>query len=85
MPKSRVRKKAVYTPPPKTTKVKVSPRWLVPAMLAFLLVGLLWIAIYYVTAASGVSLQPFSTLQDWNLAIGFACIIVGVVLSTRWR
>lgn len=85
MPKSRVRKKAVYTPPPKTTKAKVSPRWLVPTMLAFLLIGLVWISVYYVTAASGVSLQPFAALQDWNLGIGFACIIVGVVLSTRWR
>ena len=31
MPKSKVRKKAVYTPPPRSTKAKVSPSWLVPS------------------------------------------------------
>ena len=28
MPKSRVRSKAVYTPPPRSAKAKVSPPWL---------------------------------------------------------
>ena len=53
MPKSRVRSKAVYTPPPKrSASKKVSPRWLVPAMLACLLLGLAWIAVFYVTQGS---------------------------------
>ena len=53
MPKSRVRTKAVYTPPPKrSASKKVSPRWLVPAMLACLLIGLAWIAVFYVTQGS---------------------------------
>jgi hypothetical protein len=45
VPKSRIRSKAVYTPPDRKPKAKVSPRWLVPAMLACLLVGLAWIAL----------------------------------------
>ena len=81
MPKSRVRSKAVYTPPDRKTKSKVSPRWLVPAMLACLLVGLAWIALYYITGGS----LPIQALQAWNLAIGFVLIIAGVVLSTKWR
>ena len=52
MPKSRVRSKAVYTPPSRQSKSKVSPRWLVPTMLACLLVGLAWIALYYITGGS---------------------------------
>ena len=45
MPKSRVRKKPVYTPPPtRSPKRAVSPPWLVPAMLVCLLAGLAWIA-----------------------------------------
>jgi hypothetical protein len=28
---------------------------------------------------------PFSTLGNWNLGLGFALIIAGVVLSTKWR
>jgi formate/nitrite transporter FocA (FNT family) len=82
VPKSRVRSKAVYTPPPRTTKSKVSPRWVVPAMLACLLLGLAWIALFYVTGGS----TPFQNpIGNWNLAVGFALIIAGVMLSTKWR
>ena len=82
MPKSRVRSKAVYTPPKKSAKAQVSPRWLVPTMLASLLLGLAWISLYYVTGGSNV-LQSWA--GAWNLVIGFAFIVVGVVLATRWR
>jgi len=81
VPKSKVRKKAVYTPPPRTSKAKVSPPWLVPLMLACLLVGLAWIAIFYI---SGQSL-PVSALHQWNLVVGFALIVGGVMLATRWQ
>ena len=82
MPKSRVRTKSVYTPPPKTAKSKVSPRWVVPSMLFCLLFGLAWIALFYVTGGT-TPLQSF--LGDWNLVVGFAFIIAGVGLSTKWR
>lgn len=81
MPKSRVRSKAVYTPPPRPAKAKVSPRWLAPTMVGLLLVGLAWIAMFYVTSGS----IPASALGDWNLVVGFAFIIGGVALSTKWR
>ena len=81
MPKSRSRPKAVYTPPPRSAKAKVSPRWLVPTMIGCLVVGLAWIALYYITSGS----LPIQALAAWNLAIGFALIIAGVALSTKWR
>lgn len=80
MPKSRVRTKAVYTPPPRTAKSKVSPPWLVPTMVGCLLVGLAWIALFYVTGS-----LPIASLGSWNLAAGFVFIIGGVALSTKWR
>ena len=81
MPKSRVTSKAAYTPPPRSARSKVSPRWLVPAMLGCLIIGLAWIALFYVTQGS----LPVSAFSDWNLVIGFGFIISGVVLSTKWR
>ncbi len=81
MPKSRVRGKAVYTPPPSRAKSKVSPRWLAPTMVACLVIGLAWIALYYVTGGS----LPVQALGAWNLGVGFALIIGGVGLSTKWR
>ena len=81
MPKSKVRKKAVYTPPPRSSKAKTSPPWLVPAMLGLLLIGLAWIATFYI---SGQDL-PVAALHQWNLVVGFALIVGGVMLATRWR
>lgn len=85
MPKSKVRKKAVYTPPQRSQKVAVSPRWLVPTMVGCWLLGLAWIAVYYVTASTSTNVPGMSALSNWNLLIGFGVIVIGVVLSTRWR
>ncbi len=83
MPKSRVRKKTVYTPPPPKTKGrKVSAPWVGPAIVACLVFGLAWIVAYYL---SNGSIPGISSLGAWNLVIGFAFIIAGVILSTRWR
>ncbi|MBB6174311.1 hypothetical protein HNR23_004371 [Nocardiopsis mwathae] len=84
MPKSRNdrKKKAVYTPPPSSAKPKVSPRWLVPTMLGFGILGILWIAVYYI---AGTMVPIMQDLGNWNLAIGFGGIIICVILSTRWH
>jgi hypothetical protein len=47
-----------------------------------LVLGLAWIAVYYVTQGS---VPGMTTLGAWNLVVGFAFIIAGVTLSTRWR
>ncbi len=83
MPKSRVRKRTVYTPPaPKTAQRKVSAPWVGPAIVVCLVLGLAWIVVYYLTQGS---IPGISALGAWNLVIGFTFIIAGVVLSTRWR
>jgi len=51
-------------------------------MVFCLLFGLAWIAVFYITSGQ---LAVMSTFGNWNLLIGFAFIIGGVVLSTRWR
>ena len=45
-------------------------------------VAVTWIALYYVTQSS---MPGLSALGGWNLVCGFALIVVGVVLATRWR
>ena len=82
MPKSRVRKKAVYTPPPRSVRARVSPPWLAPTMVACLVLGLVWIALFYLT---NNQIPGMSALGDWNMVVGFALIIGGVALATRWR
>ena len=83
MPKSRVRKKTVYTPPPqKTAARKASAPWVGPAIVVCLVLGLVWIVVYYLSQGS---IPGLSALGAWNLVIGFVFIIAGVTLATRWR
>jgi len=81
VPKSRGRAKAVYTPPARSSKDKVSPPWLVPVMLGCLIVGLAWIALFYITGQD----LPLPALGPWNLAIGFAFVVAGLGFATKWR
>ena len=83
MPKSRVRKRTVYTPPPpKSKRRKVSPPWVGPTIVASLIIGLAWIAAYYITQGS---FPGMSALGAWNLVVGFTLIVAGVALATTWR
>ena len=82
MPESRIRRKSAYTPPPTKAPVRVgSPRWLVPAMLALFIIGLLWIVIFYISQTD----YPIEAIGNWNMAVGCAFIIGGFMLATRWK
>ncbi|MGY1843354.1 cell division protein CrgA [Modestobacter sp. SYSU DS0875] len=90
MPKSKVRKKSVYTPPEgvlpssaaRARAAQPSPRWYAPVMIALMLLGLLWIVVYYV---AGQDLGFMVSLGAWNFAIGFGAMVAGLVMSMRWR
>lgn len=81
MPKSRVRQKETYSPPPqKGAARKTSAAWVPYAFIGSMLLGLAWIVAYY------ASNQTFmSSLSGWNLVIGFVLIIVGLGIMTQWR
>ncbi len=83
MPKSRIRRQAAYTPPPvRSAKKRPSPRWLAPVMVAFFLLGIAWLVVYYI---GGGATPGLSALGNWNLVVGFGFIIIGFALSTQWR
>jgi hypothetical protein len=83
VPKSRVRQKSVYTPPPpRTGRRRVSPPWVAPAFVGSILLGLVWIVVYYSTNGGFAGM---SALGAWNLIVGFVLIIAGVALATQWR
>ena len=84
MPKSRIRKKADFTPPPSknATAIKLGGRgWVAPLMLAFFVLGLAWIVLFYVTQGS----LPVDALGNWNIVVGFGFIAGGFVVSTQWK
>lgn len=50
-------------------------------MLAALLIGLVWIVVFYVSQQA----YPIGALGAWNLVVGFVFLVSGVVLATKWR
>lgn len=84
MPESKSRKKATYTPPPAKAAPKPNPRWFVPVMLGLMLLGLVWIVVFYISRSSGGEL-PIPGIGSWNLAIGAGLIVAGFAMTTRWR
>ena len=85
MPESKKRKKLAYTPPPTPAarrKKRPSPPWLAPLMLGMFVLGILWLVVFYITQGN---MPVVGALNNWNLVVGFAFIVVGFVLSTQWR
>ncbi len=83
MPESKGRANPTHTPPPqrRPKKPTTNPAWFVPVMLGLMLVGLLWVVTFYVSAGN----YPIPNFGYKNLIIGFALMISGFLMTTRWR
>ena len=88
MPKSKVRKKSVYTAPAdQLTPVKTriagpSHPFYVAVMLGLMLLGLLWLVVNYLAADK---IPLLNDLGAWNFLIGFALMVIGLLMTMRWR
>ena len=58
-----------------------NPSWYVPVMLGFIVVGLLWVVVFYISG----SMLPIESIGPGNIAIGFGIMIVGFILTTKWK
>ena len=58
-----------------------NPVWFKPVMFGFMLLGLVWIIVFYVSGST----LPIPTLGSWNILIGFGIMFVGFLMTTRWR
>jgi len=60
-----------------------NPVWFKPVMFGFMLLGLIWIVLYYVTSSTlGL---PIPALGQNNIFVGFGLILIGFLMTTRWR
>ncbi|UJP09516.1 cell division protein CrgA [Microbacterium sp. KUDC0406] len=55
--------------------------WFKPVMVGFMLLGLAWILVYYISGQA----WPIPGLGAWNLAIGLGIALIGFLMTTRWR
>ncbi|MGH3662903.1 MAG: cell division protein CrgA [Micromonosporaceae bacterium] len=100
MPKSRVRKKKVYTPPtelrPSPTAAaskKPSPTWVPVLAVTLITVGILWLVAFYLSngffdmpeALGGGADGLLAGLGYWNLGIGFGALVASLLVLSRWR
>lgn len=86
-PKARSRKEKAQAEVSRAARRKdeasiqaVSPGWLVPTALTLLIVGVLYMVVYYITSAT----LPLP-IGDWNLAVGLGIILTGGALLTGWK
>ncbi len=58
-----------------------NPVWFKPVMFGFMLLGLAWIIVYYLSQ----TMWPIQELGVGNLAVGFGLLLIGFFMTTRWR
>ena len=65
---------------PKTQRIG-NPQWFVPVMLGLMLLGLIWVVTFYITQEQ----YPIESWGRWNLGAGFALMMAGFAMTTRWK
>ena len=94
MPKSKVRKRAVYTPPadvlPSPARVNrrkgPSPTWYPVTMVVLMLLGLAYIVLNYLAPnLAGEKIPVMKDINSWNFAIGLGLMVSGLFMAVRWR
>ncbi len=58
-----------------------NPVWFKPLMIGFMLLGLVWVIVFYLTGQT----YPIPGIYGWNLVIGFGIAFIGFLMTTRWR
>ena len=80
MASSKTRSKA-----PRSTEGSTSdtpnPVWFKPVMFGFMLLGLVWIIVFYISQGA----LPVPAFGAWNILVGFGIAFIGFLMTTRWR
>ena len=58
-----------------------NPVWFLPVMLGFMIIGLAWIIVFYLSNQQ----WPVPALGNWNILVGFGIMFIGFLMTTRWR
>ena len=59
---------------------KSNPAWLVPLFSTLLILGLLWVVVFYLTHQ-----YPIPAIGNWNLAVGAGISFIGFILLMWWE
>jgi cobalamin biosynthesis Mg chelatase CobN len=59
----------------------VTPTWYKALMLGLMIVGLLWIIVWYITQSA----LPIPQIGYGNIGVGIGLMMVGLIMTTRWK
>ena len=60
-----------------------NPVWFKPVMFGFMLLGLIWIVLFYITSSN---LQlPIPQLGQANIFVGFGFVLIGFLMTPWWK
>jgi hypothetical protein len=58
-----------------------TPLWYRVIMFTLMILGVLWIVTFYISQST----LPVAAAGNWNIGIGVGLIMVGLMMTTRWR
>ncbi len=64
-----------------TDGIPLSPPWWAPVFVTLLIIGLIWLLVYYLSGAQ----YPIPGITHWNIAIGIGFLVAGFLMTLRWR
>lgn len=91
MPESTSRRKPAQKKEPVRPAIvgeeqEENPTWYKITMFGLMIVGLLWILVFYISSAQyPLGSASFLDLSNWNILIGFGIAMIGFVMTTKWK
>lgn len=59
--------------------------WVAPTFVTLMLVGVLWIVVWYLTASTGIHVPVMGDIGNWNLLVGMGLMAVSFGVATLWK
>ena len=66
---------------PWTEGIPLRPVWWAPLFCGLLLIGLVWLMVYYISSGA----YPVPGISWWNIVIGLGIMMVGFLMTLWWR
>ena len=59
--------------------------WVAPTFVTLLLVGVLWMVVWYITSVTGIRVPLMTDLGNWNMGIGMGLMAASFAVATQWK
>lgn len=59
--------------------------WVVPTFVTLMLVGVLWLVVWYLTASAGIIVPVMSELGNWNMLVAMVAMAGSFAVATLWK